>query len=137
MSYLSNAPLNEGFYILRFSYIDQSAVHIIPLSVEYVSCLTMSQAIMAQWITCNIAEVKEAILPFYKTRASVRLRLPVAQKSTKSLKKLWVLHAKTFEMTIISIMNASDCFKVNSSVMNVNCYYIVYFSIKSFYPHFR
>ena len=22
-------------------------------------------------------------------------------------------------------------------VMNVNCYYIVYFSVKSFYPHFR
>ena len=21
--------------------------------------------------------------------------------------------------------------------MNVNCYYIVYFSVKSFYPHFR
>ena len=26
---------------------------------------------------------------------------------------------------------------MNSSVMNVNCYYIVYFSVKSFYPHFR
>ena len=26
---------------------------------------------------------------------------------------------------------------VNCSVMNVNCYYIVYFSVKSFYPHFR
>ena len=59
---------------------------------------------MAQWITCNIAEVKEAILPFYKAHTPVRLRLPVAQKSTKSLKTLWVLHTKTFEMTIISIM---------------------------------
>ena len=29
----------------------------------------------------------------------VRLRLPVAQESTKSLKTLLVLHAKRFEMT--------------------------------------
>ena len=27
--------------------------------------------------------------------------------------------------------------KVNSSVMNVNCYYIVHFRMKSFYSHFR
>ena len=32
---------------------------------------------------------------------------------------------------------ASDCLKVSSSVMNVNCYNIVYFSMKSFHPHFR
>ena len=31
---------------------------------------------------------------------------------------------------------ASDYFKVNRFVMNVNCYYNVYFSVKSFYPHF-
>ena len=32
---------------------------------------------------------------------------------------------------------ASDYFKVNRFVMNVNCYFIVYFSLKSFYPHFH
>ena len=55
----------------------------------------------------------------------------------KITKTLLVLHAKTFEMTKPSIINASDYFKVNRSVMNVNCYYIVYFSVKSFIPHFR
>ena len=44
------------------------------------------------------------IRPFYKARASVRLRLPVTQESTKSLKALLVLHAKTFELTKPSIM---------------------------------
>ena len=45
-----------------------------------------------------------AIRPFYKARAPVRLRLPVTQESTKSLKALLVLHAKTFELTKSSIM---------------------------------
>ena len=31
---------------------------------------------------------------------------------------------------------ANDYLKVNRSVINVNCYFIVYFSLKSFYPHF-
>ena len=44
------------------------------------------------------------IRPFYKARAPVRLRLPVTQESTKSLKALLVLHAKTFELTKPSIM---------------------------------
>ena len=35
---------------------------------------------------------------------SARPRLPVTQESTKSLKTLLVLHAKTFEMTNPSIM---------------------------------
>ena len=39
-------------------------------------------------------------------------------------------------MTLIKYY-ASDCFELNSSLMNVNCFYIVYFSVKSFYPHFR
>ena len=43
-----------------------------------------------------------AIRPFYKARAPVRLRLPVTQESTKSLKTLLVLHAKT--LTKPSIM---------------------------------
>ena len=42
---------------------------------------------------------KDAIRPFHKTRAPVQLRLPVTQKSTKSLKTLLVSHTKTFEMT--------------------------------------
>ena len=37
--------------------------------------------------------------PFHKTRAPVQLRLPVTQKTTKSLKTLLVSHAKTFKMT--------------------------------------
>ena len=37
-------------------------------------------------------------------RPPVRLRLPVTQESTKSLKALLVLHAKTFELTKLSIM---------------------------------
>ena len=45
-----------------------------------------------------------SIRPFYKARAPVRLRLPVTQESTKSLKALLVLHAKTFELTKPSIM---------------------------------
>ena len=44
------------------------------------------------------------IHPFYKARAPVRLRLPVTQESTKSLKALLVLHANTFELTKPSIM---------------------------------
>ena len=44
------------------------------------------------------------IRPFYKARAPVRLRLPVTQESTKSLKALLVLHANTFELTKPSIM---------------------------------
>ena len=44
------------------------------------------------------------IRPFYKARAPVRLCLPVTQESTKSLKALLVLHAKTFELTKPSIM---------------------------------
>ena len=44
------------------------------------------------------------IRPFYKARAPVRLRLPVTQESTKSLKTLLVLHAKIFELTKPSIM---------------------------------
>ena len=44
------------------------------------------------------------IRPFYKARAPMRLRLPVTQESTKSLKALLVLHAKTFELTKPSIM---------------------------------
>ena len=47
---------------------------------------------------------KESIRPFYKARAPVRLRLPVTQESTKSLKALLVLHANTFELTKPSIM---------------------------------
>ena len=31
---------------------------------------------------------------------------------------------------------ANEYFKVNRSVMNVNCYHIVYFSVKLIYPHF-
>ena len=42
------------------------------------------------------------IRPFYKARAPVRLRLPVTQESTKSLKTLLVLRAKTFELTEIT-----------------------------------
>ena len=45
-----------------------------------------------------------SIRPFYKARAPVRLRLPVTQESTKSLKALLVLHANTFELTKPSIM---------------------------------
>ena len=45
-----------------------------------------------------------AIRPFYKVRTPVRLRLPVTQASTKSLRTLLVLHAKTFELTKPSIM---------------------------------
>ena len=45
-----------------------------------------------------------AIRPFYKARAPVRLRLPVTQESTKSLKALLVLHANTLELTKPSIM---------------------------------
>ena len=55
----------------------------------------------------------------------------------KIAKTLMVLHAQTFEMTKPSIINASDYFKVNTSVRNANCYYIVYFSVKSFISHFR
>ena len=44
------------------------------------------------------------IRPFYNARAPVRLCLPVTQESTKSLKALLVLHAKTFELTKPSIM---------------------------------
>ena len=46
----------------------------------------------------------DLIRPFYKARAPVRLRLPVTQESTKSLKALLVLHANTFELTKPSIM---------------------------------
>ena len=52
-----------------------------------------------------------SILPFYA---------PVTQESTKSLITLLVLRAKTFEITKYY---ASDYFKVNRSLMNVNCYY--------------
>ena len=48
--------------------------------------------------------MKCSIRPFYKARAPMRLRLPVTQESTKSLKALLVLHAKTFELTKPSIM---------------------------------
>ena len=82
----------------------------------------------------NTWKVLNSIRPFYKARAPVRLRLPVTQESTKSLKALLVLHAKTFELT--TKYYASDYFKVNRFIMNVNRYYIVYFSVKSFYPHF-
>ena len=43
--------------------------------------------------------VSSVMHPFHKTCAPVRLRLPVIQKSTKSLKTLLVSHAKTFERT--------------------------------------
>ena len=46
----------------------------------------------------------QLIRPFYKACAPVRLCLPVTQESTKSLKALLVLHAKTFELTKPSIM---------------------------------
>ena len=55
------------------------------------------------------------ILPFYKTRARVRLPLPVKQESAKSLKRLLVLNAKTFEMSKTKYY-ACDY----RSVMNVN-----------------
>ena len=48
--------------------------------------------------------ILDVILPFYKVHAPARLRLPVMQESTKSLKTLLVLHAKTFEITKPSIM---------------------------------
>ena len=51
-------------------------------------------------MTRNNTNIKGiTIRPFYKARAPVRLRLPVTQESTKSLKALLVLHAKTFELT--------------------------------------
>ena len=43
------------------------------------------------------------ILPLYKRHAPVLLHLPVTQESTKSLKTLFVLHTKMFEMTKPSI----------------------------------
>ena len=56
-------------------------------------------------VTGQIREIKsDEFRPFYKARAPVRLRLPVTQESTKSLKALLVLHAKTFELTKPSIM---------------------------------
>ena len=48
----------------------------------------------------------------------------------------------TVGFTLKDILNywimyyASDYFEVNRAVMNVNCYFIVHFSVKSFYPHF-
>ena len=65
---------------------------------------------------------------------SARPRAVALASYTVVDKIIKVLHARTFEMTIII---ASDCFKLNSFVMNVNCYCIVYFREKSFYPHFR
>ena len=79
----------------------------------------------------------------------IQCNLPVSQNAcprtvalasyTKSLKPLLVSHARTFEMnkTNLTKYYASEYFKVNRSVMNVNCYFIVYFSLKTFYPHFR
>ena len=61
----------------------------------------------------------DLVLPFYKVCASVRLRLAVAQESTKSLKTLLVLRAKTFERTKPKYC-ASDYFKVNTSAVNAN-----------------
>ena len=49
--------------------------------------------------TASWENVDKQIRPFYKARAPLRLRLPVTQESTKSLKTLLVLHAKTFELT--------------------------------------
>ena len=54
--------------------------------------------------TLNLALPAPPVRPFYKARAPVRLRLPVTQESTKSLKALLVLHGKTFELTKPSIM---------------------------------
>ena len=40
-------------FIKRFSNIDQSAVHLIPLPLEYVGCLTMSKAYSYLWTALN------------------------------------------------------------------------------------
>ena len=53
----------------------------------------------------------------------------------KILKNIVGLHAKAFVVTKTKYY-ARDYFNINRSVMNVNCYYNVYFSVKSFYPHF-
>ena len=70
-------------------------------------------------------------------RARVQLHLPGTQELTKSLKNTVGFARKDiiFEMTKPSIYMQMKYFKIDRS-MNVNCYCIVYFSVKSFYQHF-
>ena len=79
-----------GKHNKMFCYFLFSSYHIIKLQLSDKNISTHKHSMV--------------IRPFYKARAPVRLRWPVTQESTKSLKALLVLHAKAFELTKLSIM---------------------------------
>ena len=73
--------------------------------IKYLKCTdTDIKILKIELITDQLGYKNTSIRPFYKARAPVRLCLPVTQESTKSLKALLVLHAKTFELSKPSIM---------------------------------
>ena len=91
-------------------------VNKLKLNDDKTELLIMSSKYHQSKLTTNLLQIASSnihassnarnlgIRPFYKARAPVRLRLPVTQESTKSLKALLVLHAKTLELTKRSIM---------------------------------
>ena len=75
----------SGFYS-AFPIFDQSALHLIPLTLEYVSCLTMSKAYSYLWTALNGMDcIPTPSNYLIMVRSTKQLRLSILPKDTNTL----------------------------------------------------